>query len=634
MSPSSTRKPTEKFDMRPLRTELPPAFVPSTNQPTPQSAASSAYANPVPHPHAHPGHPSTGNIVFGGPESSSSSPAPPQSAGSNFHIPQYPTFGATQPTHSVPPNHAHHASEPYMQRASQPGYGPPGIPWNVRHGYQPQTSQPPYFHPHGHQQFRYPPREVFTPTDVQQPNGHYSRSRSASQSSSAPRKTADDLQLPAAADGAADTVRMAFPESRAPFAPGPPHLRHHQPGHQMAQPPPMPHPDMTSGFENAQALCSHVYSGFANPTLADCHLQIIEEDEGGRQYFDGHKLILSRSSTLFHLIQNSDPPASSTLKTQVHIRLKGRYLRIRAFMNSLRYLYGGPLMSFDQTRPFAPGSEFTSNNEQRMEDPLSHIATGVWLKVPAIAARAVDVAVGLIHWDTLPSLLAFALDGGLSSVWTVDDGSENRSSCSSSDDSLGRPETTGAPTYDPHSTQLLHRVIGYTVHMLPPNFYVDASAPQLASCPRLPSLPLGHESKPSRSDPRLSKIRFGEMSTEDHQRPSIATTTISSLILSLPFALLKCILEHDALAFKLGADTVGSIMRQVIGEREVRRKRVLNSWPDSRVDDAVEAQLIQNLYWEEEVEASAQHRVGLRLARRRRGIDTPLSSGAASDRAT
>ena len=249
----------------------------------------------------------------------------------------------------------------------------------------------------------------------------------------------------------------------------------------MAQPPPMPHPDVASGFDNAEALRGHVLSSFANPTLADCHLQIIEEDEGRRQYFDGHKLILSRSTTLFDLIQNSDPPASATLKTQVHIRLKGRYSRIRAFMNSLQYLYGGALMSFEQLRPPVAGSELTPNNEQRMEDALQHIATGAWLKIPAVAARAVDIAVGLIHWDTLPSLLAFALDGGLSSIWTVDDGSEDRSSCSSSDDSLGRPETTGTPTYDPHSTQLLHRLIGYTVHMLPPNFYVDASAPQLAS---------------------------------------------------------------------------------------------------------------------------------------------------------
>ncbi|KAI7030664.1 hypothetical protein KC352_g47545, partial [Hortaea werneckii] len=163
-------------------------------------------------------------------------------------------------------------------------------------------------------------------------------------------------------------------------------------------------------------------------------------------------------------------------------------------------------------------------------------------------------------------------------------------------------------------------MIDFIVHLLPPNFYVDSSAPHLTTCPRLPSMPSRHEGKSSRSDPRLSKIRFGEVPAEDHQRPSPATTTISSLLLSLPFALLKCILEHDLLAMKLGPDTVASIMRQVIAEREVRRKRVLQARPSARAEDAADAPLLPNLFWEEEVEASAQHRVGLRLARRRRGI--------------
>ena len=294
-------------------------------------------------------------------------------------------------------------------------------------------------------------------------------------------------------------------------------------------------------------------------------------------------------------------------------------------------MYGGLLLPLDQPRHPIGGCESVPNNQQRMENALQHVAIGAWLRLPVIAARGVDVAANLLHWDTISSLLGFALDGGLSHVWTIDDGSEGKISCSSSDDSYGKPEVTGLPTFDPYSTQLLHRMIHFAVQMFPPNFYLDVAAAQLSSCPRLPSIPQGNENRPQCSDPRLSNIRFGEVPVEDHQRPSLITTTISSMLLSVPFALLKCILEHDVLAMRLGPDTVASIMRQVLAEREVRRKMVLKMRPLSHAYDVAGAQLAQNLYWEEEVVQSREHRAGQRLARRKNGIDTPPSSGAASE---
>lgn len=622
-SPSSVHKSTQKFDMRPLRTELPPAFVPSaTEQLAPQSATASAQQGPPPPMPLNPGVQNMNTIVFGGHNSSTSSPAPPHSAGSAYPPPPYPAFGNAQPPQYAPQAHVHHMSEPFGRPYAQSS-GPPNGAWNMRQGYQ---THPPWFQPHAHQQFRYPPREPFTPVEARQPNGHYSRSRSQSQASSAAPRVGEDVQSPIAPNGAPE--RPPYDPPRTPFAPGPPNLRHYHPG-PPAPPPPMPQPDMASAYDNSQALRDHVLSQFASPAFADCHLQVTEDQEGGRQYLDGHKLILSRSPTLFDIIRSSEPPVSASLKTQVHVSLQGQYISIRAFSDCVRYLYGGPLLSLEQLRqPHAPDLQL--NSEQRMELALQHIGTGSWLRLQIVADKAMHASASLINWDTIPALLPFALDGGLSPIWSVEDGSEDRSS-TSSDDSYGRPDTSGRPTYDPYSTQLLHRMIDFVVHLLPPNFYVDSSAPQLATCPRLPSLPFGHEHKPSRSDPRLSKIRFGEMAADDHQRPSAATTTISSLLLSLPFALLKCILEHDVLAVKLGFDTMGSIMRQVIAEREVRRKRVLQARPAGRAEDAADAPLLSNLFWEEEVEVSTQHRAGLRLARRRRGIDTPPSSGAVSD---
>ncbi|TKA75799.1 hypothetical protein B0A55_06393 [Friedmanniomyces simplex] len=386
---------------------------------------------------------------------------------------------------------------------------------------------------------------------------------------------------------------------------------------------------MTSRSDDAEALRYHVYSQFCNPTLADCHLQIVERESGARQYLDAHKIILSRSPTLLDIIQTSESPISAALKTQVPVHLRDHNLRIKPFMDCVRYLYGGSLTTLNQLIQTSVNSEAPTKNEERMELVLQYVAIAAWLRLPAVAARAMDTTLSLLHWDTMAAVLAFALDGGLGPSFTVEDGSEM--SCASSDDSLGRADGIGMPTYDPYSTNLLHRVINFTVHMFPPNFYLDATAPQLASPPRLPPLPPAHESRPSRSDPRLSQIRFGELSLEDHKMPSLVTTTISSLLLSLPFPLLKCVLEHNGMVFQLGPDTVASIMRQVVAEREVRRKRVLQARTAGQTEDGAGLLLVQNLYFEERVEASALHRAGFRVARTKRGVDTPPSSGPGSE---
>ena len=637
-SPASSRKPTDRFDMRHIRTELPPAFVPSAENHTPKSAGSSHSNRPQFYAQGHPTHPSANSIVFGGQDSSTSSPAPPLSPGSGFVPPPYANFGAAQQPYYSSQGHSHHASEPYGRRMYQPTYPQPAMAWAMRQGYGNAVPQAPYFQPHGHVPFHYPPREVFTPAEAQRPNGQSSRSRSMSQASSGvqdPRKSAQTLQSPLSPEDAQDSSKTMFSEPKAAFL-GHAHPRQPQFNPQMPPPPQYPHPDVTSGMENAEALRAHVHSYFSNPTLADCFLSIVDESDGSQQTILGHRIILSRSTTILALIQDVIPGSfydtgNKMIPNEVQVSLKGQYVGINAFTDAIKYLYGGPLLQLDHHRPGSSAGERIPSNVDRMENALRHIATGSWLRLPAVAGRGVDVAGGLLHWDTISTALAFALDGGLSHIWTVEDGSEDRASTSSSDDSLGRTEIAAAPTYDPYSTHLLQRIVDFTVHVFPPNFYLDASAPQLSACPRLPSIPQGHGSQKSRSDPRLSQIRFGEIPIEDHQRPSFATTTISSVLLSLPFPLLKCVLEHYDLAARLGSETVASIMRQVVAERETRRAKVLQARVTGQADEVTNTRLVQNLYWVESVEPTTQHRAGFRLARRKREIDTPPSSGACSE---
>ncbi|USW55530.1 hypothetical protein Slin15195_G088490 [Septoria linicola] len=594
-SPAASRRPLDRFEMRQIRTELPPAFVPAGEQQTPLSAASSQQRPPG-FPHGHPAHPSTSSIIFGGNESSGSSPAPPPGIGSAFMPPP------------PPPNaplygHAHHASEPYPQRF-QNGAQPPA-PFAMRPGFAPPQQ---FNHPHAH--FRYPPREHFTP------NGFAPRSRSGSHTSS---RAGLDLQSPIGMDQSIDSAKTMSSEGKPSFGNRqiPPPFQQHMP------PPPssFAHPEMAAGFENAESMRDHVLSQFRNPAFADCQIRVSEQDSGAHAELDGHRLIIARSPKLADISRAGDNTTSSGASTNLDIQLKGRYVRIGPFVDAVRYLYGGPLPPFDLYN-LGPNTL----PEDRVEVALQYIATGAWLNIHAVAQRGVEIASSLLQWDTITPILAFALDGGLGQIWPAEDGSEERTSTCSSDDSSTKPEAGGAPAYEPHSSALLTRVLEFAAHNLPPNFYINSSAPQSAACPRLPSYPQRHESKSSRSDPRLSKIRFGEMGTEDHQRPSFATTAVSSILLSLPFPLLKYLLEHPALANRLGADTIGSIMRQVVNEREVRRQKALRARVASQEEDHGDYQQIQNLYWEESVEPSNHTRAGFRLSRRRRGIDTPPSS--------
>ena len=606
-SPSPTGRSTDKFDIRPIRTELPPAFVPSSERGTPQSGT--AWNRPSNQPNRN-HHPSTSSIRFGGYDSLTASPVPPQSAGSDLNSAQWPPLGAK------PPAHAHHASRP-SETFARRGQ-------DTAHDLQVPPRQS--FHVSVNQQFRYPPQEIFTPVDESVANGSYSRSRSLSQASAGVQRSGHELMSPIAVEQ--DDPRDAFRGLNGHFQHG------HHPSHRFPQPQPLQQgapPEVTMRMENTEALRQHVQSQLGNPILADCHLQIIEEETGARQYVDAHKIIVSRSPRLFDLVQRSAPPENAAPKTQVRILLRGSQLRIKAFMDCMQYLYGGSLFSLENLRHFGASPDPQLTNEQRMQISLSYVAMATWLAIPAIAVRAMGIALGLLHWDSISAVLSFALDGGLGPAFIIDDGSESIS-CSSSDDSHGRADGIGVPTYDPYATDLLHRFIDFTVHMFPPNFYLDASAPQLTSCPRLPPQPPAHESRPSRSNPRLSQIKFGELSLDDHNRPSQVTTTISSMLLSLPFALLKCILEHNGLLYQLGPDTVASIMRQVIAEREVRRKRIVQARAAAQMIGSADGPLAQNLFLQESVEPSQHHRAGFRLVRRRLGVETPTSSGAASEK--
>ena len=620
-----------------IRTELPPAFVPLAGQYTSHSASSSRQLNPIPQsfqPQAPLPRSGTNGIVFGDLESSESSPVPPQSSGSAYgQPPQQHMQRPFQPPPFTPFNHAHHISEPQAYHAFSGGYAPPQA-WNPQRGFYP-AQQHPQFPSSNQPPYRYPTQEHFAPVEVGQPNVPSALSRSASPGSAYAEalRVGHDMRLPVSAGK--ESGAKAFPEPKPNFS-NQPSFRQPSFARQLPmQQQPIPPQDFRLDMDNAQMLRDHVRSQFSKPAFTDCHLQLSHDSDASTQRIDAHKLILARSPTLLRLIQD----ASETQKPQLDVHLPGKHLSLHTFNECLKYIYGGQLPPLDP--PHRSSMSFTEPvraQVDRMEQALQRIATGAWLEMPAIAWRGMNVATNTMTWDTLLSALEFGLDGGISPMWTLDDGSEERSSTTSSDDSHTRSDSApSTPTYDPYATPLLQSIFQFVLHSFPPDFYPDTAAAQLEVCPRLPPLPPQQTQQPqqheknklSRSaDPRLSQIRFGELPSEEANapRPSAVTTMISSLLFSLPFALLKFLLEHPILADRMGAETVGSIMRQTIVERENRRLRCLNAKRSAVGARGSEHEHETNLYWEESVETTGQGRLGLRLFRRRKGVDTPPSS--------
>lgn len=258
---------------------------------------------------------------------------------------------------------------------------------------------------------------------------------------------------------------------------------------------------------------------------------------------------------------------------------------------------------------------------------LSYTAAGCLMGMPELVFRGLQIANRLLRWESLETALSFALAGGLGQVWRDEYSLDDRGSSTSSEDSFTRVGNNAEPVYDPHATQFLHHIVGFICFNFPRDFVLDTSAPQLPSVPRLPK-PSVHGSRPSISDPRLKSIRFGEAPADENKSAHPGASILSSVLFSIPFPILKATLEHPMLGEMLGWHVVPLLIEHVIQERERRRIQALKAYTVARSTSefANDGLVVQNFFWEEAVEPSPQHRCGLKLVRRRKGIDTPPSS--------
>lgn len=384
-------------------------------------------------------------------------------------------------------------------------------------------------------------------------------------------------------------------------------------------------------------LGGYLHSQFQNPEYADWHVRVTFSGPNMLNLapidFPAHGVIMARSPKLRSLMTMSSvaPPNPGSAMRFLHINVSDPNLRsMSAFMKAFARLYADQLPSMDlfAEKMGAPLTDLHLGN-LGMQFAVSFAAAGHFLQVDEIISHGLEMILFACNWDTIGKALAFGLDGGLSSNWAQRDpssSSEDRGSTSSMEDT---PSKLGVPNYGPtygfYSDQLLKRIIEDVVEMCPEGFRFSSAASQLPECPRLP----GHADHNPRTRARssLSRIRFGEMSLQEETvEEDFPTKMLSSVLLTVPFQLVKFLLEHPGFCNKQGAQATATIMRAVINEREVRRERA--QLPGTPSYDPSFEGLAQKLMWTERVESSTRHPSGARIVRKQTEPGTPTSSGS------
>ncbi|KAH7375517.1 hypothetical protein B0T11DRAFT_10104 [Plectosphaerella cucumerina] len=547
---------------------VPPPAVPASRYTMPPPFQPSRAANPLTNgdlgrgprhgingpAHLHHPRPSSGSLQFGGFGSNSSSPVPPHSAG----------FGP-------PPG----LSGPYDGRRQFQGHG-----HNLSgHGF-------PHIMPYGTE---FVPVAGASTETLPFPGSNYGPGTPLSyQGSNSPNQPDDS---------------GAFGNFRPPHGPngigGHPdeHRHHHHNSHNShgfnGPPPgmlggPMPPPPhvirMMQEAQSTEPWAEYLQSQFQDKAFADCTLELryLDDRESPIQ-LRGHRLILARSDPIRSILQSGHHEADPTIVLET----SDKHLRSGAFWMAVQRLYGFPLL--DGPDPHTMGETnmaLAGGLDVRFDFALGYAAAGKLLAWPAVVIRGVEIAAHHMTWNTLEKALDFAMT----------DLPGRASADQHAPFAYGRPVEI-----------LMDAIISFVISQFPPFFQLDASVTDPAATSRIPRVPVSASSRdeqPSKTHSgkvqfgqgaraRPTHIKFGDMGTpspphagngpEKYQltaQEQAINTTLSRVLLNLPFAFLKPILEYVEPRFQS--------LRPVVAEREARRLRALEAVIEDRVFDAAE----------------------------------------------
>lgn len=357
-------------------------------------------------------------------------------------------------------------------------------------------------------------------------------------------------------------------------------------------------PHMAQG-DDADGLLGYLQQQFASPGIADCTLELRYIDDWAAPVrIPGHKLIFARSPHLLNLLQTQafQSPPDDRSPQIILLETGSKWIRSNSFYMAVQRLYGLPLFQAPPPPPQRVGMEpgdviaAGSTNEQ-IAFAISYAAAGHLLAWPSVVRRGCEIATHLLSWETLETVLEFALDE------YQDKGSHD------------------VYKYEVGSPTLLSAIVTFIVHNFPSHFNLDTEAVKIAPYSRLPvNLPpptksssgdmemlsaptegshvqLGNGRRPR----KINGIQFGDLSLAEANTPKaaraaqpVSVSVLSRVLLELPFRQLKRILESSGSGNVNGwanAESRYRIIKMAVEERESRRRRVLDAVLSGQVAD-------------------------------------------------
>ena len=576
--------PVSQSDYRPL----PPPAASAHGPPQPMQYACVPYHQP---------HRSYGSIVFGGySETTSSSPAPPYIPADLQHDPMQLQANENGVYHPKPELHGTY-TQPVLPRAN-------GLHPSAYHAFYPPPD--PYLRQQQPSEQLYPRNSYpsFAPSDGYTPS---SRARTPAFGRSGPSSAAGSggyALVNGSRNGSIEsaTARIStVPELES--QPQPPCV----PG-SYSHPPQPPRIDATEqASPGPSRLQSYLASHFGDAEFADCVIELRRRERPSEcLVLPAHRLIVAQSPFLRRKLREA--PRDESAKSIVTMDAVGPFLDMQGFQETVRYLYGASINSMlDGLWMYRPRHDSTSTDlvGRVVEGLLGFGAAGSLLQLDEVISGALSRVADLIRWETLGKVLAFSIAESVGKGLSAQDDAMSPGPGSPGHTGPLDPKASAAgvplhaveaapPVADDHtffhslhSRRLLRESLDFIIRNFPSNFTLLTSAPPLALLHRLPKTneAVPPASTPSKRDPRLKMLRFGDHPSEnDARKPSHhVTTTLSSILLSLPFPLLRHVLEagqlgpfHPHEEGLLTPEAREELARSVIAERERRRQKAVH----------------------------------------------------------
>lgn len=328
-------------------------------------------------------------------------------------------------------------------------------------------------------------------------------------------------------------------------------------------------------------LMDHLSHEWNTPELSDCTLHLKPSDGDMEPLsLTLHTLILAQSPRLRSLIKHK------SLHQPFHIRLvsrDGALLDLEAFIFALKYLYGQPLLHLLDNRAYMYINDpsILSTPTFRTGLALAYMAAGHFLRIEEIVHCGFDLVLHGLCWATMPRIISFITHNEMNTMWRgeQDKVSQIHAIDSSFSDSLPHPLVG----------RLVNAAIDFLADNWPVDFYFLSSAGNADDLAHFPGPPVSSASGAyavkhnENGNDRLTAIRFGDMSSApspQHNGSPAGNQThvvLSSILVSLPTGLLQHLLQHPLLCTRLPSQRRLSVAREVVAERERRRRQALDA---------------------------------------------------------